>query len=169
MSADERPARRGWCDRPWDQQRAVLAMLWLVPALHVAVRVFDYTRTRRFLDRRADIRRARRTGPPPDVTPDRLATSRVTLYSWLPGNCLSRSLALLWLLRRNGHGADLRLGVSLDGGTFAAHAWVELDGRVLNARAVPSCGRNARMAAAEVNVRVLPTPTTRRIDALSAS
>jgi len=130
----ERAARRGWFDLPWDQQRAVLAMLWLVPALHVAVRVFDYNRTRAFLDRRADVRRSRLTGAPQDVEPYRLATSRVTRYSWLPGNCLSRSLALLCLLRRSGHDADLRLGVSLDGGTFAAHAWVELNGRVLNDR-----------------------------------
>lgn len=133
MSTDQ-PARRGWFDLPWDQQRAVLAMLWLVPALHVAVRVFDYNRTRAFLDRRADVRRSRLTESRPDVTPYRLATARVMRYSWLPGNCLSRSLALLWLLRRNGHDADLRLGVSLAGGAFAAHAWVELEGRVLNDR-----------------------------------
>lgn len=126
--------RRGWFDLPRDEQRAVLAMLWLVPALHVAVRVFDYRRTRGFVERRADARRAELTGAPRDVQPYRLATSRVTRYSWLPGNCLSRSLALLWLLRRNGHDADLRLGVSLDGGAFAAHAWVELGGVVLNDR-----------------------------------
>ena len=128
------PARRGWFDLPWNQQRAVLAMLGLVPALHVAVRVFDYNRTRAFLDRRADVRRTRLTGLPADITPYRLATARVMRYSWLPGNCLSRSLGLLWLLRRNGHDAELRLGVSLAGGTFAAHAWVELAGRVLNDR-----------------------------------
>jgi len=132
MNDRRHSARRGWFDLPWDEQRAVLTMLWLVPALHVAVRVVDYNRTRTFLDRRADARRARLTGTPPDVEPYRLATSRITRYSWLPGNCLSRSLALLWLLRRHGHDADLRLGVSLDGGTFAAHAWVELEGRVLN-------------------------------------
>lgn len=133
MSAD-RSGRRGWFDLPWDQQRAVMTMLWLVPVLHVAVRVFDYNRTRVFLDRRADARRARLTEPRAAVTPYQLATSRVTRYSWLPGNCLSRSLALVWLLRRNGHDADLRLGVSLHGGEFAAHAWVELEGLVLNDR-----------------------------------
>ncbi len=143
------PARRGWFDLPWDQQRAVLAMVWLVPALHVAVRVFDYNRTRAFLDRLADVRRTRLTGALPNVTPYRLATSRVTRYSWLPGNCLSRSLALLWLLRRNGHDADLRLGVSLDGGTFAAHAWVELEDQVLNDRQ-------------DVATRYAPIPPLRR-------
>lgn len=126
--------RRGWFDLPREERRAIITMMWLVPALHVAVRVFDYRRTRAFLERRANVRRARLEGALGDVRPYRLATSRVTRYSWLPGNCLSRSLALLWLLQRNGHDADLRLGVSLDGGTFAAHAWVELGGVVLNDR-----------------------------------
>lgn len=68
------------------------------------------------------------------VEPFRLATSRVQAYSWLPGNCLSRSLALHYLLQAAGHDSNLRLGVSLADGAFAAHAWVELDGRVLNDR-----------------------------------
>ncbi len=110
-------------------------MLWLVPAMHVAVRVFDYRRTRAWVDRngaRAAARPARRRVTRVEAL--RLATTRVQAYSWLPGNCLSRSLALLLLLRRGGHAAQLRLGVSLAGGAFAAHAWVELDGRVLNDR-----------------------------------
>jgi hypothetical protein len=65
----------------------------------------------------------------------RLATTRVQCYSWLPGNCLSRSLALYYLLRKAGAAPHLRLGVSLADATFSAHAWVELDGRVLNDRA----------------------------------
>jgi Transglutaminase-like superfamily len=124
--------RRGWFDLPRDERRAVITMVWLVPALHVAVRVWDYRRTRAWLEQSASARRALRRGVEGRVEAYRLATARVTRYSWLPGNCLSRSLALLWLLRRNGHDADLHLGVSLAGGEFAAHAWVTLAGRVLN-------------------------------------
>jgi hypothetical protein len=124
--------RPGWFDLPRDERRAVLAMLWLVPVLHVAVRLLDYRRTRAWLDQRAERRSRKLPGPQGRVEAYRLATSRVTRYSWLPGNCLSRSLALLWLLRRNGHASELHLGVSLAGGDFAAHAWVTLDGCVLN-------------------------------------
>jgi hypothetical protein len=125
-------SRRGWFDLPPDERRAVLVMVWLVPALHVAVRVWDYRRTRAWLEANA-LRRSRHLRQPEGrMDAYRLATSRVTRYSWLPGNCLSRSLALLWALRRNGYAAELCLGVSLAGGEFAAHAWVTLAGRVLN-------------------------------------
>jgi len=46
--------------------------------------------------------------------------------------CLEESLALWWLLRRQGIGSDLRVGVRKDGEKFEAHAWVERDGIALN-------------------------------------
>ncbi len=124
------PGRR-WSSLPSDERRALVTMLWLVPALHVAVRVFDYRRTRAWIDRLAD-RRATRATVRPRIAALRLATTRVQAYSWLPGNCLSRSLGLYWLLREAGYTPTLRLGVSLAEGTFAAHAWVEHDNVVLN-------------------------------------
>jgi hypothetical protein len=57
--------------------------------------------------------------------------SRYGLYK---GNCLSRSLTLWWLLRRQGLESDLRIGVSTSGGQFAAHAWIEYEGVVINDR-----------------------------------
>lgn len=107
-------------------------MLWLVPALHVAVRVFDYRRTRAWLERRAEAKVEGVAEPPVALAAWRLATARVTRYSWLPGNCLSRSLALEYVLRARGHDAQLHLGVSRADGTFAAHAWVTHGGTVLN-------------------------------------
>ena len=50
------------------------------------------------------------------------------------GNCLSGSLTLWWLLRRQGLASDLRIGVSTQGGQFAAHAWIEYQGVVINDR-----------------------------------
>jgi hypothetical protein len=46
--------------------------------------------------------------------------------------CLVRSLALHRLLERRGiSGSRIRVGVRKHDGRFEAHAWVELDGRVL--------------------------------------
>lgn len=126
------PPRRGWFDLPRVERRAILTMVWLVPALHVAVRVFDYRQTREWLERRADARNASAEATSQELAAWRLATARVTRYSWLPGNCLSRSLALLYTLRARGHDVQLHLGVSLAGGTFAAHAWVTQGATVLN-------------------------------------
>jgi len=47
-------------------------------------------------------------------------------------NCLERSLVLCWLLERRGIARQLRLGARKEGGRFEAHAWVEVDGSVVN-------------------------------------
>jgi hypothetical protein len=46
--------------------------------------------------------------------------------------CLEKSLALWWLLGRQGIPSALRIGTRLNAGRFEAHAWVECDGAVLN-------------------------------------
>lgn len=117
---------------PREERRAVVTMVCLVPALHLAVRVFDYRRTREWLERRAAARSAMRPGPSTDLAAWRLATARVTRYAWWPGNCLSRSLALMYVLRSRGHVVHLHLGVSRTEGAFAAHAWVSAGDTVLN-------------------------------------
>jgi hypothetical protein len=46
--------------------------------------------------------------------------------------CLEVSLALWWLLARQGISSDLRVGVRKEGERFEAHAWVECGGATLN-------------------------------------
>lgn len=59
-------------------------------------------------------------------------TSRMVLAaarrSPVQATCLERSLALWWLLARQGIATRLRIGVRKDGEKFAAHAWVEHGG-----------------------------------------
>ena len=50
---------------------------------------------------------------------------------WQP-TCLPRSLVLLFLLRRQGVPAELRIGVQKRQQQLEAHAWVEVDRRVVN-------------------------------------
>jgi hypothetical protein len=47
-------------------------------------------------------------------------------------SCLAKSLALWWLLWREGIPADLRIGIRKENKKFEAHAWVERDGSALN-------------------------------------
>lgn len=47
-------------------------------------------------------------------------------------SCLVKSLALWWLLGRQGIPSELRVGVRKGGGNLEAHAWVEREGRALN-------------------------------------
>lgn len=125
---------RGWFDLPRAERRAVIVTAVLVPATHILIRIINYRQTMAVATWTA----ARWPARPPVadtrlvIDQLRLATARVQRYSPLPGNCLSRSIVLWWRLRRRGLAPDLRLGVSLAGGEFAAHAWVEHEGRVLN-------------------------------------
>lgn len=48
------------------------------------------------------------------------------------GTCLTQSLALLRLLRREEIVGQLRIGVRLQAGQLDAHAWVEVDGEPMN-------------------------------------
>jgi hypothetical protein len=48
--------------------------------------------------------------------------------------CLVRSTALWYMLRRQGIDSEIRIGVNQQEGGFHAHAWVEIDGIVLNDR-----------------------------------
>lgn len=48
------------------------------------------------------------------------------------GSCLSRSLVLRDLLAQKGIGCEVRIGVRHRGPEFDAHAWVEVDGTVVN-------------------------------------
>jgi hypothetical protein len=46
--------------------------------------------------------------------------------------CLDESLAIWWLLGRQGIRSELKVGVRKEGEKFEAHAWVERDGMALN-------------------------------------
>jgi hypothetical protein len=50
----------------------------------------------------------------------------------VPAHCLHRSLALHYWLRREGLPSSLQIGVRKQGSELRAHAWVELDGHVVN-------------------------------------
>ena len=61
----------------------------------------------------------------------RLASSR----GLCRGNCLQRSVTLWWLLRRQNIECDIRFGARKERGKLTAHAWVEVEGLVLDEEA----------------------------------
>lgn len=46
-------------------------------------------------------------------------------------SCLKEALVLSWFLARRGMQTTLRIGVGRQAGAFAAHAWLEQNGRVI--------------------------------------
>ena len=115
-----------------DERRTLRLAVLMIPTMHVVVRLMGFNRLQQRVARTRAV-----TGLPYVPTADAVRTcvvniNRAKRYSPLPGNCLSQSLALTWMLRRRGIDPALRLGVRLTGPAFDAHAWVEYDGRVLN-------------------------------------
>jgi hypothetical protein len=53
-------------------------------------------------------------------------------YGFGHPTCLEKSLALWWLLARQGIASSLRIGTRKAAGEFAAHAWVEYKGAALD-------------------------------------
>jgi hypothetical protein len=121
---------------PASERRLLLEAGLLLPALAVALRALGFQRVFSALARLAP------AGTPPDRSgsPSLLSDARATArmvriaaaHGPVTGNCLKRSLALWWLLRRQGIASDLRLGVRRETDGIDAHAWVECAGYVLN-------------------------------------
>jgi hypothetical protein len=105
----------------------------LVPLMHVGLRVFDFRHVRGWLERRAAAAGTPRGADTALAVRDAVhALGRARRYGLYAGNCLSQSLVLWWRLRRRGIDARLQLGAKMNADGFAAHAWVEHQGRVLN-------------------------------------
>lgn len=75
-----------------------------------------------------------RTSSAERKTSERLASAiiRATRYGLFRPLCLTRAVALSRMLDAHGVGGHrIRIGVRREGGAFTAHAWVELENRVL--------------------------------------
>ncbi|HEV2489393.1 MAG TPA: lasso peptide biosynthesis B2 protein [Candidatus Acidoferrales bacterium] len=108
----------------------------LLPTAVVFVRMFGIRRWQRT----AEARRGNESGDGGKTDVATLNEARATArmldaasrYGVVRGNCLSQSVALLWLLRRRGLPGELRIGARRIGSELEAHAWVELRGEIVN-------------------------------------
>lgn len=112
-----------------EQQVLVCAML-LHPLFWLALRKLGLSRVQRWIERAS-------IGETVNLAADQVAAlGRVVNiaanHTLMPVSCLSRSLVLLWILRRHGIRAVLRIGVQLETGALVAHAWVEYGQRPVN-------------------------------------
>jgi Transglutaminase-like superfamily len=110
----------------------------LLPLLAVALRVSGFQSTKRLLQKRL-AQSAR--GPVDDEHATVEMATRMVLaaarHFFASATCLERSLALWWLLNRQGIASQLRIGVRTDNQKFAAHAWVEHQGVALGEPEAP--------------------------------
>lgn len=128
-----RPARRRWASP------AAWRLAWIALTKVVWVRValwrwpYAQVRARLLTDRTRDGSRTERAMPAATHDPLALAWAvRATARRVPQASCLTQALALEALMAEFGLRPELRIGVARHAdGTFEAHAWVELEGRVL--------------------------------------
>ena len=123
---------------PFRDRALLLAALVMLPAVRVGLRLFGFRRLCRGLawmtpspnlagenrSAGADLVRARASA---------LCVRRAADHGAYRANCLDQSLALWWLLRLQGIGSEIRIGVRKDA-QLEAHAWVEVISIVVNDR-----------------------------------
>lgn len=105
-----------------DAAPRVVLLLW---ACGLAVRLLPF---RLVAARVLRVRRRSREVSVDDLTAQ---VARAARLVWPLAGCLAEALVLGRLLLAHGHEARVVVGVSRAGGTFAAHAWVEHEGRAI--------------------------------------
>lgn len=118
------------------ERRALLGGLALLPLMSLALRFLSFRRLQRMLSKLVPhgipglVARSEPAMQEAKLTARMVASA--SREGLVHGNCLERSLTLWWLLRRRRIPAQLRIGVRKHANQFQAHAWVELEGAVLN-------------------------------------
>jgi hypothetical protein len=111
-------------------QRLFLRSSVVLPLISISLRWRGFRKTKACLKHFLSVPFGSRN---PDAEARAILTAQIVRAASHQGisdpSCLVVSLALWWLLARQGIASELRVGVRKDGGTFEAHAWVEC-GRV---------------------------------------
>lgn len=111
----------------WSERLLVARASLLLPLVAASLRLSGFQKTYRRLEGSP----GNRTAGDTQQTSEFVAVAARNLPLFRP-TCLTRSLVLWHVLHRHGAPAELRIGVRRTGDHFAAHAWVEQDGQVIN-------------------------------------
>jgi hypothetical protein len=125
-----------WRELSRRDKNQLIALMMLLPVVHLALALFRYGRVRSWLARLSDHRK------PTICTAQSIASAqRLAELAAIAGrrgaveaSCLRQALVVWWWLRRRGLSPQLRIGTLGSGDTFAAHAWVELESVALAQR-----------------------------------
>lgn len=111
----------------------------LLPVISVSLKIRGFRDTQdfliRFLARPQQVSRENSARLLADAERARLTSRMVDAavrHAWRSSTCLEKSLALWWLLGRQGIASELRIGARKVQDKFEAHAWVERLGIAVN-------------------------------------
>ncbi|MBI2818955.1 MAG: lasso peptide biosynthesis B2 protein [Acidobacteria bacterium] len=126
--------RKFWHLSSNEQWVLCLAAFFLV-AVEVGLRIFSFRNVVAWTRRNR-----RRNCNAGSASPERIAwlVETAARHSGLRPTCLRKSIVFCALLEKQGLKARLVIGTTSPSDAFRAHAWVEVDGKVLGAEGRPS-------------------------------
>ena len=109
----------------------------LLPVISLSLRIRGFRATQQGLQKFSFFSNAKKYLPENGDARERVGWSvrmvnAAARHGWGRPTCLEKSLALWWLLRREGIASVVRIGARTAGGKLEAHAWVECQGVALN-------------------------------------
>ncbi len=110
----------------------------LLPFISLSLRLRGFRATQSSLQKRipralaASSDQSSRTQPESTAALTARMVRSAAHRTWGSPACLEQSLALWWLLGRQGIASSVRIGTRKSAEKFEAHAWVECDGVALN-------------------------------------
>jgi hypothetical protein len=124
-----RTCRRAWTtfrQLTWGQRWTMVLAVVLLPLFAVLLRCISLARVVSRMQGRGTSR--------PGAVADAVAAGRAVNFVAfrLRATCLTRSVALQWILSQRGIATGLRVGVRNEGHRLHAHAWVECEGVPVN-------------------------------------
>jgi hypothetical protein len=116
---------------PWQKQGLFLTALLVLLVIRAGLYIASFKQVRSVAVLLASRQLSHRRTPGIQSA-DGIAWAVVSAARFIPGaSCLAQALAAEVLLARDGHAAQIHLGVAKNQGAIQAHAWVECSGRVL--------------------------------------
>jgi Transglutaminase-like superfamily len=127
---------RRFRNRTREERALLVRAAMFLPLIEAGLRVFGFRRCKELIEKFSPPRGILRSMPEDARHEAALRAARAVRSMELHGpgspNCLERSMTLWWLLRGEGVAGELHIGARKEDGQFKAHAWVEVDGEVLN-------------------------------------
>lgn len=119
-----------------EERSLILRACMILPLAGVGMRVFGFQRWKEMIEK-FSLSDSRPPSLPVEAQREPAlravrAVRSAELHGLTKPNCLERSMTLWWILQRQGIDGELHIGARKQEDKFEAHAWVELDGGVLN-------------------------------------
>lgn len=125
--------KKRWANFNREQKKLFFYSLVYLKAASFLLVLFRYQDVYNFLKSRVPIHRAVSSEIAKSLAIEMAEVVEVAARRRLiSATCLRRSLVLWYLLRKEGIDSNLRFGVQKAGTKIMGHAWVEIDGSVIN-------------------------------------